>query len=177
MHKSHGVTLVEAMITISILVILATMAAPSFATMQRNADRTRAVNEFWHAVFLARSEAIKRGSVVALCRSTDGLRCNHSSGDWSKGWIVFHNRDRDEPSQVDEGEEVLSRYGGWSKGKVTTNRTTFSFRPITQGAVNGTILFCDQRGSAEARAIIISHTGRPRVSKRDSSGRPLACPT
>jgi len=42
--------------------------------------------------------------------------------------------------------------------------------------VNGTLVFCDPRGSSSARAIVISHTGRPRVSRRDSSNKPLKCP-
>ena len=45
----------------------------------------------------------------------------------------------------------------------------------TQGVVNGTLVFCDPRGSAHARAIIISHTGRPRVARLDADGKPLRC--
>jgi hypothetical protein len=47
---------------------------------------------------------------------------------------------------------------------------------MAQAVVNGTIVFCDARGSAHARAIIISHTGRPRVAQRDADGKPLRCP-
>ena len=76
----------------------------------------------------------------------------------------------------DYGEPVLSVHAGWRGGHITSNRKAFSFRPIIQGVVNGTVLFCDPRGNAHARAIIISHTGRPRVSQRDSSNKPLRCP-
>lgn len=176
-RRWQGITLVEAIAAMSIVGILASLAIPSFASLQRNAERSRAVNAFWHAVFLARSEAIKRNGVVALCKSVDGNHCNNTAGDWTDGWIVFHNLDHDEPAQVDDGEPILLRYGGWQQGQVTSNRSTFSFRPMAQGAVNGTILFCDSRGSREARAIIISHTGRPRVSTRDASNRPLVCPS
>ena len=92
------------------------------------------------------------------------------------GWIVFVNVDRDEPAIRDPSEPVLAAYEARPHVTITSNRVTYSFRPTVQGVVNGTIVFCDERGSAQARAIIISHTGRPRVSKRDSSGRALRCP-
>ena len=60
-------------------------------------------------------------------------------------------------------------------GTITSNRPAYSFRPVHQGLVNGTLLFCDREGGAAARAIIISPTGRPRVSRRDSDNRPLHC--
>jgi type IV fimbrial biogenesis protein FimT len=58
---------------------------------------------------------------------------------------------------------------------VTSNRLAYTFRPVTQRGVNGTIVFCDERGSIAARAIIISHTGRPRVAHVDADNRPLRC--
>jgi len=172
--RPRGFTLYELLFTLAIAGILLSLAAPSFAELQRNAQRTTTVNEFFHAVFLARSEAIKRGGVVSICKSSNGRTCEHS-GQWANGWIVFTNLDRDEPPQVDANETILRVYPGWRHGTVNSNRASFSFRPTSQGLVNGTIVFCDERGSREARAIIISHTGRPRVSKRDSENKPLKC--
>ena len=50
-------------------------AVPTFRDFQRNAARTREVNQFMQAVYLARSEAIKRNGVVSLCPSLDGTAC------------------------------------------------------------------------------------------------------
>jgi len=173
----EGVTLIELVVSLSIVAILLTIAAPSFAEIQQNTRRRSAVNDYWHAIFLARNEAIKRNSVVSLCKSSTGITCDNASGSWSNGWIVFENLDRDEPAQRDTNEPILRLYDSSDNISIRSNRTTFTFRPITQGAVNGTIVFCDQRGSQSARAIIISHTGRPRQSNVDASNRPLSCPT
>jgi len=141
-----------------------------------NGQRAAAVNGFLHTLFLARSEAITRAQVVTVCRSTDAARCEPGA-DWSTGWIAFVNRDRDNPPERDAAEALIASSGGWPGGSITSNRGTYSFRPVTQGVVNGTIVFCDARGPAHARAIIISHTGRPRVAQRDADGKPLRCPS
>jgi type IV fimbrial biogenesis protein FimT len=153
------------------------VAVPGLHTFHLDNQRATVVNGFLHSLFLARSEAIKRAQTVSVCRSTDGRNCDARSGDWTGGWIVFANRDRDEPPQRDAGEELIARSDGWPGGSITSNRRAYSFRPATQRVVNGTIVFCDARGSAHARAIIISHTGRPRVAKRDAEGKPLRCPS
>lgn len=176
MGRYSGLTLVEMITTTALIAIVGTLAVPSFNHMRLNAQRTATVNNFFHSLFLARSEAVKRGEIVSLCRSSDGQVCAPRSAAWTVGWIVFVNRDRDEPAVRDESEELLAVYAGWENGTIASNRLTYSFRPTVQGVVNGTIVFCDPRGSAQARAIIISHTGRPRVAQKDASGRPLRCP-
>jgi len=172
----RGMTLLELCATLGIAAALAAVAVPSFAHLQRAAARTGAVSDLWHAIYLARSEAVKRGSVVSLCRTVDGERCADQAASWDTGWLVFVNADRDQPAHLDPGEVVLHRHAGWPGGRITSNRLSFSFRPTSQADVNGTFVFCDARETADTyRAIIISHTGRPRVSKRDASNRALNC--
>jgi len=171
---SRGFTLIEMMVGVAIMAILAAIAVPSFAALHQNVARRTALNNFWHAIFLARSEAVKRNSVIALCRSSDGSSCNNNALDWSSGWIVFDNLDHDEPATRDINEPILQVFSSWPTGHITSNRKTFSFRAGNQGVVNGTVVFCDASGH-NAQAIIISHTGRPRQSSRDASNKPLQC--
>jgi type IV fimbrial biogenesis protein FimT len=177
MRGGQGVTLIEMLTTLTVLGVLGALALPGFHTLRRDAGRTAAVNDFFHALFLARSEAIKRGEMVSLCKSGNGETCTNRGAEWSSGWLVFVNADRDELPERDAGEQVLASYAGWPEGRITSNRLAYSFRPHIQGVVNGTIVFCDSRGPEHARAIIISHTGRPRVAHRDSSGQALRCPS
>ena len=174
-HRMAGVTLLEMMTAVAILAIVSGIAAPSFSNLLRDSERTTAVNGFIHALYLARSEAIKRGGIVSVCKSADGATCNNQAPNWNDGWMVFVNSDRDDLPERDPGEPVLTVYPGWHNGQITSNRLAYSFRGYMQGVVNGTLIFCDQRGSAYARAIIISQTGRPRVSQRDASNKPLKC--
>jgi type IV fimbrial biogenesis protein FimT len=176
MCKAAGTTLVELLAALAIVAVLATMAAPSFQTLYWDGRRTAAVNGFLHTVFLARSEAIKRARIVSVCPSSDAEHCGPGA-DWSTGWIVFENQDGDEPAVRAAGEPLIFTSAGWPGVSITSNRRAYSFRPVTQGVVNGTVVFCDARGAAQARAIIISHTGRPRVAQRDAAGKPLRCPS
>lgn len=172
--RTRGVSYVELLACLAIIAIVAAWGAPSFAALTRDAARTREVNQFIQAVYLARSEAIKRNGVVSLCPSSDGETC--APGDeWQSGWLVFVNLDRDSPAARDGDEQLLRIYEPWDSGHILSNRTTLSFRPFGQMGVTATVTFCDDRGSSAARAVIISQTGRPRVSSRNASGGALTC--
>jgi type IV fimbrial biogenesis protein FimT len=111
---------------------------------------------------------------VSLCPSRNGNTCTPDA-DWRTGWLVFVNTDRDSPAARDAGEDLLRVYAAWDAGHILSNRTTLSFRPFGQMGVTATVTFCDDRGSPGARAVIISQTGRPRVSSRNASGGALTC--
>ncbi len=176
MNRSRGHTLPELLFTLAIVAGLAGWTVPAFHDLQRDAARTREVNQFVHAIHLARGEAIKRNLVVSLCPSPGGSECGPAGTPWQRGWIAFVNADRDTPAVRDAGEELLQSYPAWPGGRIVTTRGTLSFRSFGQSGVTATFSFCDDRGSAGARAVIISQTGRPRVSDRTASGSPLVCP-
>jgi type IV fimbrial biogenesis protein FimT len=172
--RQRGHTLPELICALAIIGSVAGWALPSFREVSLDAARTREVNAFLQAIHLARSEALKRNGVVSLCPSPDGTRCAAGTA-WQGGWIVFVNQDRDSPAARDAGEALLRAYPAWEDGRIASNRPTLSFRPYGQSGVTATVTFCDVRGSASARAVVISQTGRPRIANRSSSGGALPC--
>jgi type IV fimbrial biogenesis protein FimT len=174
MERPHGFTLPELIFTLAIVAGLLGWGA-TFRDFSRNASRTREVNQFLQAIYFARSEAIKRNGAVSLCPSVDGSACAPSGTPWQRGWIVFVNTDRDSPALRDPDETLLRTYAAWDTGQVSANRGTLTFRAFGQMGVTATFTFCDDRGSQAARAVIISQTGRPRVSDRSASGGRLSC--
>lgn len=103
MKKYHrGFTLVEGLIVMGIIGIMVSMGLPWFITITKSSTMTSTVNNFLADMRFARSEALRRGGGVVMCRSNapevatpkcDG-NTNATTG-WQTGWIIFHDRDRD----------------------------------------------------------------------------------
>lgn len=176
MHRQAGLSLTELLLAIALLGVVTGFAVPSFRSLQLDGARTRQVNQFVQSIHLARSEAMKRSTVVSLCPSDDGRTCGTAGvTEWDAGWLVFENLDRDSPAVLDPGEPVVQVYPAWNDGQVRGNRATLSFRSFGQSGVTATYVFCDARGRRAARAVIISQSGRPRVATRTASGAALDC--
>jgi type IV fimbrial biogenesis protein FimT len=175
MDRHRGQTLTELVFTLAIAAGLLAWGVPAFRSLYLDASRTREVNQFVHGVHFARQEAIRRNGVVSLCPSLDGRDCAPAGTPWNRGWIVFANGDADAPAVRDPDEPLLRAFGPWIRGSVASSRRTLSFRPFGQMGVTATFTYCDARGPAAARAVIISQTGRPRVADRSSAGGALSC--
>ncbi|WP_152220444.1 GspH/FimT family pseudopilin [Pseudomonas sp. SCB32] len=83
-----GFTLIELMVTIVVLVILISVAAPSFTSTLRDSQVATTSGELQTALQLARSEAVMRHNRVTVCRrNAAGDDCENGT-DWSTGWLL-----------------------------------------------------------------------------------------
>jgi len=169
-----GFTLLELLVTVLVAALLLALAVPSFDAVLARQRQSAEINALFHAIHRARKESIMRRRVVSICPSPDGARCEPGR-DWSAGWIVFENRDRDSPPAVDPGEAVLERHRVDPRVRLTANRQGFTLRSTVQRATNGTLVACDTGGRIPAKALVVSWTGRPRVALRNTRGAPYAC--
>lgn len=80
-RTARGFTLIELMITVAIAAILLMIAVPSFQHAISNTNLDRAQNDLLATLHYARTEAVTRGTSVAVAAS--------SSGDWADGWKVL----------------------------------------------------------------------------------------
>lgn len=167
----RGWTLLNMLISVSIIAILISLAVPSFSRLMWDQRRVSAVNSLVHGLHLARSEAIKRAQFVVLCPIGAPGACLERAGPWDDGWMVFVNLDRDHPPQRDPGEPVVHIAPAPAGVDMFANRSAFVMRPVSVRSSNGTVTFCDPAGRMTGRAVIVSYTGRPRTS-----GRNLRCP-
>jgi type IV fimbrial biogenesis protein FimT len=99
MRNSRGFTLVEVLVVVTIAAILTTLAAPSFTRLIQSTTISSNVNTFMADLRFARSEAIRLGGAVVMCRSDDpeltNPTCGTGSGPggngWVSGWIIFQD--------------------------------------------------------------------------------------
>lgn len=172
-----GFSLYELLTTLSVVSVVGTFAAGMNGVIQHH-RLSAEVNQLLTDIHLTRSEAIKRGTTVTLCRSQNGITCSDDS-EWREGWIIFVDPNKN--SRKDDGEAVIRvqqewpgrlalRYGG---EKESYNHTTY--HPAGYARPNATFTICDGRGSAKAKAIIINAAGRPRSSTKNTNSKPLDC--
>jgi type IV fimbrial biogenesis protein FimT len=170
MRRALGFTLWELLCTLGIAGIALGSGVPAFRSLLLDARLTADVNGWVLAVQLARSEAAKRGRPVMVCMTVDTLHC----GGGDAGWMVFVDLDGADPPQRAADEPLLYAHARELAGTIVSNRPYYEFRRGRR-STNGTVVFCDARGAQAARAVVVSYTGRPRVSSVGTDGRPLHC--
>ncbi len=170
----RGFSLLELLVTVLVAAIILSLGLPALdRSIARNRQRAE-LNSLFHALHLARKESIRRRELVSLCPSIDGRRCNPGR-DWSRGWLLFENSDRDEPPRIDPDETVILARSSATGMRVTANRLGFTSRGIRRRATNGTLVVCDPEERIEPRALVVSYTGRPRIAARKTDGNPYTC--
>ena len=88
---TSGFTLVEMIVTMAILAILLSVAAPSYNSTVSSTRMSGEINNLMSSLNLARSEAIKQGLSVSVCPAVSPTATTNTcaaTSDWSTGWIV-----------------------------------------------------------------------------------------
>ena len=121
LSNQSGLSLLEILVTLTIISVLSAVAAPSLQDFIKN-NRARAISDdFVTSLYRTRSEAVKRGADVTLCASNaTQTNCDASATHFSNGWIVLTDYDSDgllDPANilfdttgdgiVDSAEEIL----------------------------------------------------------------------
>ncbi len=162
------------------MAILVTVAIPAYSNMLTSHRLATQSNTFLSALHFARSEAIKRNGRVVVCKSSSGEACA-AGGGWEQGWMVFD--DANNNASLDAGENLLRRGQALAEGFVMAGNAPVaayvSYTPLgltkkTSGAFQaGTITLCQSAASGgDARQIVISITGRPRINKATAKSCP-----
>src|SRR5258708_25826780 len=79
MKASLGFTLIELVVTLTVLAILATVALPSYQNFVLTQRVRGASYDLMTSLVFARSEAIKRNASVSMTQAAGG---------WAQGWTV-----------------------------------------------------------------------------------------
>lgn len=180
MKKSAGFTLVELLVVLSITAILVALAAPSFTQTIRSVNMSSAVNTFLADANYARSEAVRRGGDVIMCRSTnpDAAVPTCATGTaWESGWIIFHDRDdsadynfTSDPSSDDEllrRQSAITAVNTITKSGSSTTKLVFTatgrLKSLNNGAMTLQFGSTPNFSNEEQRIVCINVGGRVRI--------------
>ncbi len=170
-------TLIELLVAMAIAASVLSIGVAPLSAIVKSLQIRAVADSFLDALYLARSEAIKRGSRVVVCKSTDGFTCS-SLGGWDQGWIIFHDVNNDGVHQT--SEEVMLNYKAsataavhaFGNGNVNKyiSYTHLGTAELTSGAFQaGTVTICPLFGqTGDARQIVINATGRARFIRANA---------
>jgi type IV fimbrial biogenesis protein FimT len=167
-----GFTLIELIVTMAIAGILLTVAVPSFQTTIANNRLTTQTNSLVTDINIARSEAVKRGTSIVLCNSSNANAaapiCTGNGNAWSSGWLVFFDNNGDNAFVTTDGDTLI-KVGQASGGSATIltantlNAFAYNGDGTSAAATNVNFFICDDRGETFGRQVQIRLTGRPRL--------------
>ncbi len=176
-RPAEGLTLIELIVTLAILTIVLAISLPAASSMADRGRIQRATQLIVTQLALARSEAVRNHRSTVLCPSADGATCSGGHG-WNHGFILY--RDENRNRHKDASEEILRRFDRQPDSvsiTTTVGRPRLIYHPDGSArGYNATITLCDLRGRAEPRTVILSNSGRVRVSDRKANGDPPDCP-
>ena len=185
-QKTAGFTFIEALIVIALIGILVAIGIPNLSPLiVRNTIASHS-NHLMASLQYARSEAIKRGVNVAVCRADSAAadRCAAANSDWSLGWLVYVN----DGSAGSIAPQNILRYADPVAAPYTIKALTGSggikqliwgatgellSAGIGIGAARFEISNLAGHYAAHSRAICISSGGRPRIVQATATG--LSC--
>lgn len=165
--KQSGFTLLEMMVTVSLVAIVSGLAVPSIGVWLDNARVDGAANNFVASIGMARTEAVRRGQSVQVLPIT-------LTTDWSKGWCVrivggavsCNSTDTNVVYTSEKPAPSLKmQFYGW-------NQFTFlaTGSRAAAGMADVPILFCSPKGSG--RQVTLTIMGNTKYTKLNSGCMP-----
>ena len=173
MLKESGITLLELLIAVAVASLLLSAGVPGFRNVILDNRLVSQTNEFVTAVSLARSSAVRFQRNATVCASTNfnaTVPTCAAGTDWSTGWIVWVDKDRDGAT---DANEVIAVNGPLSDSTTfsSTAVSSFTYDALGFGVTAGDALtLCDGRSNETGRVINVNNVGRTSVARQVCTG-------
>ena len=158
--RQRGLTLIELMVTLAVMVVLMSVAVPSMSDFTANNQVVAAKSAFAGAVALARTEAAKRGRVVIL----QALGTGPVGNEFANGWEIVADDNGDGLAGINETR--LRRAAATFDKTKLGGSASLAFR--ASGALVGSsaavYTVCRQSGSTAGYSITVTPSGATDVA-------------
>ncbi|MBA1244059.1 GspH/FimT family pseudopilin [Pseudomonas japonica] len=159
---SLGYSLLELLVAIAVLVAIAGLAVPNFRVLIATHERQLLADELSSSLRAARMEAINRNRTVIVQAMEE---------DWAKGWRIIVDETGKGSADSNNPTLVIRRGNARIQAVATKNmqaQVAFNYlgipRSSSHAALNGSIHFCDPKGSDRHRRVVLARSGRVRVA-------------
>jgi type IV fimbrial biogenesis protein FimT len=173
--NAYGFTLIELLVTVAVIAIVLTIGMPSFQQVIMTNRMATQANDLLGSMNLARSEAVKRGQRVVLCKTADPFAatpaCTTSTSDtWGQGWLIFVDSDND--ATLDAGEILLKVHQSIFPSTLSGNTNVANYlsyaadgttRLTSNAFQSGTLTLCPGTSGMTGRSIVVNAAGRARI--------------
>ena len=165
-----GFSLIELTLALAIFGVLLAVAPPAYHDWIASQQLANHAHFLADTLDIARSEAIKHGYRVNVCKSLDQKQCT-TKGGWEAGWIMYVDENHD--GDIDSDEQVLRHDGAAPDGiTVQANHpvanyvsyTSLGHARMLSGALQmGTFVVC--KAGQDALKVVLANSGRARIDK------------
>lgn len=151
--QSNGFSLIELMVTLSILGIVLGIGLPSLDSLVKSSQLKATSSKLQQSINYARGEAIKRNRSVEL---------RAVNNDWKKGWQVFYIKSN--------SEQMLRQYDSEPQVSITSDNNALILSFDSNGYLSSATSFelgvgDKTKSNYEGRTLDIFRSGQLAVSK------------
>jgi prepilin-type N-terminal cleavage/methylation domain-containing protein len=164
LYKNLAFTLVELAITLLVLSILFTLAAPYYHEIRAQQERRAIYRQIINNVQIAKQHALIHHTNVVICSTADNKTCKNSM--WQHGFIVFldsnKNRQIDNQEMLINSENTHLHYGSLNwRGTLNFSSLNFLSEHGLPIGSNGSFYYCSSQ-THDHMKIILNKMGHVR---------------
>ncbi|AOA57494.1 hypothetical protein BFG52_03415 [Acinetobacter larvae] len=165
-YPDQGLTLLEVLLSITLLVIIASIAVPSVSYQLQRRESDQVQQTLSKLLQLAKLEALSRQQNIVLCASTDLQNCQAQA--WHNGLLLFvdynHNQQRDTDEPILQHNKQQLRHGSlqWLGNASHINSIVFQGDNALPRGSMGRFRYCNSQYNSLSHDLILSAMGHQR---------------